>query len=161
MRRGAKANGWAVRVVKGAALSTPTPQLVDDHAQIVVFNEDNDKAAGRIQELRDADCQLSILHINCGLLPSSELAWKPSWDMTAPNKLPAYWLHLHENIGACDIVRRRSEIQAQFEGWAAADPCSSGGKRSVRVEHVEKVKTFAPGVWHCVFDVYITNTDST
>ena len=29
------------------------------------------------------------------------------------------------------------------------------GSSQVEVEHVELVKTFAPGVWHCVFDVHI------
>jgi len=62
------------------------------------------------------------------------------------------WLHLHENVGAADIERRRFEIQALMDEWGAAE---DGVGVGAEVEHVELVKTFAPGVWHCVFDVYV------
>ena len=62
------------------------------------------------------------------------------------------WLHLHENVGAADIERRRCEIQALMDEWGAAE---DGVGVGAEVEHVELVKTFAPGVWHCVFDVYL------
>lgn len=159
LRRGAVANGWSVRVVQGEALALPTPQLVDGGKRIVVFLEDNQKASERIQELRDSGHALNILHVNCGLLPTSDLVWRASWDMTGLNQTPACWLHLHENVGVSDIERRRVEIETRFESWAAAD--SAGQKRSIQVQHVEKVKTYAPDIWHCVFDVYITNTNNT
>jgi tRNA wybutosine-synthesizing protein 2 len=48
-----------------------------------------------------------------------------------------------------DIEARKGEVQGLFDGW------KEEGKEG-RVEHVEMVKTYAPGVWHCVFDVCIT-----
>jgi tRNA wybutosine-synthesizing protein 2 len=41
--------------------------------------------------------------------------------------------------------------------WAEED----GYDQEVEVEHVELVKTFAPGVWHCVFDVRVFSPDLT
>lgn len=87
------------------------------------------------------------------------------------------WLHLHENVGVHDIDRRKAEIQGLFDGWAVATSSSRTApglneneetgqvatgyaqpKTDVvaEVEHVEMVKTFAPDVWHVVFDVHVT-----
>ena len=60
------------------------------------------------------------------------------------------WLHLHENVGAEDIENRRKEVEGMFKAWAGETGAVETG-----VEHVELVKTFAPGVWHVVFDVLV------
>ena len=152
LRRGAVTNGWSVRVVRGADLGRPTAEVVGAATeQIVVFEEDNAEAGRRVHELRASGLELAVLHVNCGLLPSSAPAWRPGWEMlTAQRADQAGWLHLHENVGVADIERRRAEVQALFDGWA-----TEHGEATADVEHVELVKTFAPGVWHCVLDVYI------
>jgi tRNA wybutosine-synthesizing protein 2 len=43
------------------------------------------------------------------------------------------------------------EVVRAFEGLEK----ERGGRRGVVCEHVERVKTFAPGVMHCVFDIRI------
>ncbi|KAH8878652.1 tRNA wybutosine-synthesizing protein [Thozetella sp. PMI_491] len=149
LRRGAKANRWSVEVLKGDDLTRPTAELVDMRAQIVVFCEDNKAAAGRIAELRASGLALDVLHVNCGYLPSSIETWRPAWVIQG-SRGPG-WLHLHENVGVVEIDARRDQIQAMFNHWAP----DMGGSEA-RVEHVERVKTFAPDVWHCVFDVYVT-----
>ncbi|KAH7039949.1 S-adenosyl-L-methionine-dependent methyltransferase [Microdochium trichocladiopsis] len=141
-----------------------------EEAQIVVFLEDNIHAARRIAELRaawtnqdnDTDDPLEILHVNGGLLPVSTGSWAGAWDITCPSR--DAWLHLHENVGVADIERRKGEIERWFRDYQdqqqqqkAGGDVGSAGRRSARVEHVELVKTFAPGVWHCVFDVYATS----
>ncbi|KAL1883036.1 hypothetical protein VTK73DRAFT_111 [Phialemonium thermophilum] len=169
LRRGAAANGWSCRVVSGADLSLPTAAVMEGMAgtgapDIVVFHEDNNMAARRVEELRATramheteDCGRSgrhrfpVVHVNCGLLPTSADTWEVAWSIVGPYNNG--WLHLHENVGVSDIGRRREEIQAFFDGLAN----DSGIRRDARVEHVEQVKTFAPGVWHCVFDIYITS----
>ncbi|KAI2462883.1 S-adenosyl-L-methionine-dependent methyltransferase [Annulohypoxylon bovei var. microspora] len=157
--RGAKGNGWSVRVAKDEAdLALPMKELVSGGEQIIVFLEDNRHAARRIRELGESN----ILHVNCGLLPSSEASWKDSWDIITRSRGEERWLHLHENVGVADIEKRRKEIEQYFLDLDVdLDLGREGGcGRTARVEHAELVKTFAPGVWHCVFDLYITRSSS-
>ncbi|RYP05590.1 hypothetical protein DL764_003703 [Monosporascus ibericus] len=159
--RGARANGWGVRVIRGRelALASSTGELFLDGGgeQIVVFLEDNARAAPRVDELRRSGAlgaDVGVLHVNCGLLPTSEASWRSAWDILQGSE--EAWLHLHENVGVADIERRKGEI----EGWFGELAKMDGGSKSAYVDHVEQVKTFAPGVWHCVFDMYITRSGS-
>ena len=150
LRRGAKANKWTVKVIKEKELEQPTLDILAGGEQILVFQESNEEALRRIQELQKSEFAQDIQHVNGGFLPTSEPTWRAAWEMTAPSS--EAWLHLHENVGVNDTETRRQEIQRMFEGWKENDG------RIVDVEHVELVKTFAPGVWHCVFDVHITQS---
>lgn len=159
LRRGARANGWSVRVVEGEEdLRRPTREVVKEGDGIVVFLEDNCEAARRVRELRacgdDAGGALPVTHVNCGLLPRSDDSWEAAREILGGDE--DAWLHLHENVGVKDIESRQAEIQSLFDGWDQRD----GDHRAAKVEHVELVKTFAPDVWHCVFDVYITKSRS-
>jgi tRNA wybutosine-synthesizing protein 2 len=143
LRRGAVANGWSIKVIQ----SQEEAVVCDE--KIVIFLEDNKRAIRRVGEL-DSRVLSGVLHVNCGLLPSSVDSWQ-----TALNFLTERgWLHLHENVGVKDIDTRKVEIELQFQKWLS----ELGDDRTVRVEHVEQVKTFAPGVWHCVFDVALAMT---
>ncbi|CAJ2512032.1 Uu.00g076570.m01.CDS01 [Anthostomella pinea] len=151
LRRGANGNGWSVKVVQGADLRLRMEDLLAGGEQIVVFLEDNTRAAGRIRELRALD---GVMHVNCGLLPTSYASWRDAWEIAGRSE--ESWLHLHENVGVADIATRKGEIEQWFLEL-------SRGERNTKaacVEHVELVKTFAPGVWHCVFDLYITRSSS-
>jgi tRNA wybutosine-synthesizing protein 2 len=141
LRRGAGLNGWGVKVVKGGE------EWVDGDERIVVFEEDNRKAEERIRGLSERE-KGKVRHVNCGLLPTS----KGSWEMALGILSGEGWIHVHENVGVYDVGSRRLEIKAMFRSWLK----EAKDEREVKVEHVEFVKTFAPGVWHCVFDVYIT-----
>ncbi|KAK3320800.1 S-adenosyl-L-methionine-dependent methyltransferase [Cercophora scortea] len=162
LRRGAVANKWTVRVIQGVELSLPTPELITtsgDGAQIIVFLEDNALAEGRIAELRSAGLPpLDVQHVNCGMLPTSLPTFRAAWAIQRASESDG-WLHLHENVGVADIERRRGEVQGLFDGWRKEEEEREGGAEAV-VQHVELVKTFAPGVWHCVFDVYITRSST-
>ncbi|RFN46606.1 trna wybutosine-synthesizing protein 2 [Fusarium flagelliforme] len=147
LRRGAVANRWSVRIVQGEDLTLPTEDIVRGGEQIIVFLESNEEAIRRLQSLQDSGIAQDIRHINCGFLPTSEPTWRDTWDISAP--AGETWLHLHENVGANDTETRRKEIQGRFDDW------SQGTDRAAKVEHIEQVKTFAPGVWHCVFDVHV------
>lgn len=159
LRRGARGNGWSVRVVQRQELSSSSSmgEMLAGGEQITVFLEDNARAVERIAELqrqRQADETTSlanVLHVNCGLLPRSDLSWGDAWDIVGGSEKA--WLHLHENVGVADIERRRGEIERWFGELAKK---KDSGVTKVYVDHVEQVKTFAPGVWHCVFDLYIT-----
>lgn len=140
LRRGALANGWTIQIV------CHHEELHLGMENITVLAEDNRLALERLQRLKP-DCLEEIRHINCGLLPRSHLSWKMASQMMTGEG----WLHLHENVGVEDVQTRRAEIESTFQGWLV----ERGDPRNVKVEHVEFVKTFAPGVWHCVFDVFI------
>jgi tRNA wybutosine-synthesizing protein 2 len=142
LRRGAVANGWSLKVVREAE------EWEDGKEKIVVFQEDNQKAVERLKAI-DMELLGTVSHVNGGLLPTSEASWKVSLEILEGNG----WLHLHENVGVNDVGQRKEQIEELFKGWLR----EKEDKRQVKVEHVEFVKTFAPGVWHCVFDVYINN----
>ncbi|UKZ82033.1 hypothetical protein TrVFT333_009815 [Trichoderma virens FT-333] len=150
LRRGAEANKWSVKVIQGEDLALPMEKLLAGGERIVVFLESNERASKRIAEAQDSGLASNITHVNCGFLPTSEPVWESAWEIT--RLAPEAWLHLHDNVGVADIESRRAAIQTTFATWAI----SEGGSRMPSVEHVEQVKTFAPGVWHCVFDVCIT-----
>ena len=149
LRRGAMANGWSIRIVKEG----DDVEGLDFHEKILVFLEDNMKASERLRSLETGVSSESgrigrVMHVNCGLLPTSELSWEMALQVLHGDG----WLHLHENVGVDDIETRKVEIRQMLEKWLA----ESKDDRRVEMEHVERVKTFAPGVWHCVFDVYLT-----
>ncbi|EGS23503.1 uncharacterized protein CTHT_0001960 [Thermochaetoides thermophila DSM 1495] len=161
LRRGAELNGWEVRVIDPSKEERQSNDeellarevLAEEKAQILVFLESNVHAAARIRRLREK-CGLDIVHVNCGFLPTSALVWKDAWDMVRDNESEGGWLHLHENVGESDIETRRMEVQGLVSRWGEE---GIEKRRRGAVEHVEKVKTFAPGVWHCVFDVRVTD----
>lgn len=151
LRRGARANGWAVKVVQGQHLSLPLREVMAGGEQIVVFLEGNEEAPRRISEAQETLGLVdNVAHVNCGLLPTSSPTWRPAWETARLSS--ECWLHLHENVGVNDIDSRRETIQRLVQDWSA----SEDGDRWPAISHVEQVKTFAPGVWHCVFDVHIT-----
>lgn len=142
LRRGAIANGWSVKVVQ-------SHEVLDlAEWQIVVVLEDNRKAAQRLKG--PGSFKLGATrHVNCGLLPTS----KGSWEMALEILDGDGWLHLHENVAVNDVQARTADIEELFMCWLK----KTHDKRVAKVEHVEYVKTFAPGVWHCVFDVCISS----
>ncbi|KAI1129846.1 S-adenosyl-L-methionine-dependent methyltransferase [Nemania abortiva] len=187
LRRGAAANGWGVRVVvppepgpeHGAADEGEDRKegemfkdILTGNETIVVFLEDNTRAANRIRKLDElareheerieesrnehgdekADRGLrmrDVMHVNLGLLPSSRGSWATAWDIAS--QASQAWFHVHENVGVADIEAKKEEIREWFVEQMVEDRVQT----DLRVEHVEMVKTFAPGVWHCVFDLYV------
>ncbi|PFH61844.1 hypothetical protein XA68_16075 [Ophiocordyceps unilateralis] len=150
LRRGARANGWNVRVVRGLELGLAPADLLAGGEEMIVFLESNEAALSRISQWQSLGLVRRVEHVNCGFLPTSERTWSSAWQMTRLHP-DASWLHLHENVSVDGIEARRQAVQRLVDDWSASD----GGGRTSTVDHVERVKTFAPGVWHCVFDVRI------
>ncbi|KAJ8063064.1 hypothetical protein OCU04_008305 [Sclerotinia nivalis] len=140
LRRGAVANGWGIRVMRRG-------EVIEDvgDERIVVFLESNVEAERRLEIIKGLGL---VKHVNCGFLPTSEPTWKAAMNILSEDG----WLHLHENVGIADVERRKKGIEGMFRTWLE----ERADDRKVTVEHVEFVKTFAPDVWHCVFDVYIS-----
>jgi len=141
LRRGARANGWTVLVVKGGE------ECILGDEKIVVFLEDNQRAGKRMREFEVFN-DGKVKHVNCGLLPKST----ETWEMALKILRGEGWLHLHENVGIGAQEVRKQGIEKVFRKWLE----ERKEQRMVVVEHVEWVKSFAPGVWHYVFDVYLS-----
>ncbi|CAK7262475.1 S-adenosylmethionine-dependent methyltransferase [Sporothrix epigloea] len=159
---------------EGNSAKTVDKDKHDKPPVIVIFVEDNQHAARRLSgELQAFTASLPaalsaetfgpVVHVNCGLLPTSRPTWQIAWaaivggadreTSTAPR---TGWMHLHDNVGVEELASRQAEIQALVTAWAGEVAETRQCICTAVVEHVEQVKTFAPGVWHCVFDVRIT-----
>ena len=181
LRRGAGVNGWGVRVVDGPHQADDDdnekgeePYSTDGNEKIIVFKEDNIHAPKRIERLRDR--LPAVRHVNCGLLPTSRASWAVAVRVLDP--VGGGWIHAHENIAVKDIEGTTDEIVDVFTRLVnvndldnrADDERESGNHphaqqqrqwREVRCQHVERVKTYAPGVMHCVVDIYVPPLPST
>ena len=60
-------------------------------------------------------------------------------------------MHIHENFAVEEIDQKAEEVRFGVQQLG-----SQGGRRgTVKVEHVNRLKSYAPGVMHCVLDLYI------
>ncbi|CEP61367.1 tRNA(Phe) (4-demethylwyosine(37)-C(7)) aminocarboxypropyltransferase LALA0_S03e01266g [Lachancea lanzarotensis] len=115
--------------------------------QCHVFQESNENCLERLKQFQTVRAR----HINLGLLPSSRQGYP--WALRIAKKYgadPVITLHIHENIHVDDIasgafVRNTlsllHDIEPDFRYTST---------------HLEKVKTFAPDIWHCVLDIDLT-----
>lgn len=113
--------------------------LVDSGVKAFVYHESNEHAPRRIQDLQTT---LPIAHVNLGLLPTLKPSW-PIVNRVARFSSSDFSAHVHENVH-----------KNEFEDLTSAVASAMGGQ----VVHLEKVKTFAPDVWHVVIDTSICVT---
>lgn len=145
MIRGAKSNNVLFRVYRpGAILSgADFAALRADGVRLFVFLEDNQCSVERIAKLGP----LPVKHMNMGLLPTLE----PVWPM-ASNILRLFSseketdLHVHMNAHVAEIESVGKQIETRYAEMGL----------NATVEHTERVKTFAPDVWHVVYDVKLS-----
>ncbi|MCJ1416148.1 hypothetical protein MMC32_002483 [Xylographa parallela] len=159
LRRGVGLNGkergkrgWGVRVVGGEEVLEEGWE--GGQEKVLVFQGDNQHAGARVEGMRSRIPP--VRHVNCGFLPSSA----PSWPVAVRVLDPTIggWVHAHENIAVEDIESRKADIVARFD--ALANPDAANPQCIVCCEHLERVKSYAPGVIHCVLDIHITPIQS-
>ncbi len=148
LRRGAKRNAWGVKLIKDGQSFDETSNASE---RLVVFHESNEHAARRIAIMKDSIPP--VRHVNCGLLPSSKDSWEVAVQVLDPI---GGWIHAHENIAKADIESRKEEVVEIFERLVR----KRWGQElrvqwEVKCEHVEQVKSYAPGVIHCVLDIAV------
>lgn len=137
--RGCKLNGWGVRRVRHDEAYHEEDGEGD--VRCIVFEESNEYAVKRLRGME------KTAHVNLGLLPTSRGAWAAAAELVSDGGC----IHVHENVGAKEVQVKKKEVMEVF-----VDLEKEGGRmREVRCEHVEQVKTFAPGVVHCVLDLRI------
>ena len=175
LRRGCEANAWRCAVLRvdetgecdESALRDLTTQLNDEQTtapdnrlRCVAFVGDNKwacKVLKRIEHMCNKGHEGSRAflaqfdHVNLGLLPTSSTSWPNAVDLVNDGGV----LHIHENVQISDIDLKASEIGQSIGQLLQAHR----GAGNARVVQVEQVKTYAPGVMHCVFDVHVSDID--
>lgn len=152
LRRGAAKNGWAVKIYKeGEGGNMDLGRGGDGDVDFHIFLQSNVHAVSLLTPYLQAKSTPPIRHINLGLLPHSRNTWRDAVQLL--DRKAGGWVHAHENVGVEEIEGRRGEIEGLFRGYV--DEVFGTGVRKVEVEHVERVKMYAPGVVHCVFDVRV------
>lgn len=175
LRRGCVVNGWGVRVLRvdeegmvedeaGSRGDEALERLVeelgrDGGVRMVVFRGDNRWGRRIIESMKvmsekavdlgGDSSWLDIRHISLGLLPSSRLSWEDAIDML--DRRRGGWVHVHENVDVREMEQEKDSIVQCFQEHLR----DSG---SATCSHIEQVKTYAPGVMHCVFDMHIDPT---
>ncbi|KAK1146058.1 S-adenosylmethionine-dependent methyltransferase [Aspergillus melleus] len=165
LRRGCVENGWGCKVVRvreDGTLSEPIPELVEnlrDSDKVVIFHGDNRFAADILMEIKELlsarQAWNSIRHVNLGLLPSSSAAWSSACKMI--DSRTDGWVHVHENVDVQHIEEKSQEISKEL-GRLRAQVLGIP-EVAVDCRHVEQVKTYAPGVMHCVFDMRLPSSE--
>jgi len=146
--RGARENGLPAKVVlPHQDVRVAVGQAEKEGEEVVVFMEDNENAPARIAKM-GVGVRGGIERVNLGLLPTSRGSWGGAIQVLAER---GGWVHVHENVGIGEIDGMAGQVVKAFEELEKG----RGGTRRVVCEHVERVKTFAPGVMHCVFDIRI------
>jgi tRNA wybutosine-synthesizing protein 2 len=153
MRRGAVANGWSVSVAKENAAR----ELMGVGSKVTIFQMDNASAVAVVNRVRSSIPP--VRHVNCGFLPTSKGSWETAVAVVDP--VEGGWVHLHENFRAEEIAQSVDQVLGETQSILDRGPCASGVQQRVaRLDHVVRVKSYAPGVIHCVLDIYIDSIKS-
>jgi len=91
--------------------------------------------------------------INLGLIPSSEKGWPIA--VRALRKDVGGWLHIHENVTEGQEEEWKGRIINKLTGYFEDQQGSTQEKTkwSIRIHHIETVKSYAPRIFHLVADV--------
>ncbi|CAN3371518.1 hypothetical protein DIURU_003876 [Diutina rugosa] len=110
---------------------------IDPHGTIraFLFLESNEHC---LQRLGTGNAKLPISHVNLGLLPSSKPSWPIAHQLALNSTSNTTNIHVHENVHKDDI---------ESLGQSAAKSLAGA------LTQTTKVKTFAPDVWHVVYDI--------
>ena len=152
LKRGAKRNGWAVNAIENIRVQKKASL---EEERFIVFEESNEHAARRMAVMKDIIPP--VRHVNCGLLPSSKDSWEVAVQVLDPR---GGWIYAHENIAKANIESRRDEVVEIFtllvkRHWGQG----LGLQWEVTCKHLQQVKSYAPGVMHCVLDIAITQLE--
>lgn len=149
LRRGAERNRWGVEVIKDGQA---TIQTTNKEERLIVFQESNEHAVRRITAMKDSIPP--VRHVNCGLLPSSKDSWETAVQVLDPT---GGWIHVHENLAKKDMESRMEEVVSIFDRLVMNHHVhESEVQWRVKCEHVQQVKSYAPGVVHYVLDISIS-----
>ncbi|GMF32760.1 unnamed protein product [Phytophthora fragariaefolia] len=104
-----------------------------------VYLGDNRESAPTIGAVAD--------RVNLGLLPTSEKAWPLAVQVL---KSSGGWFHVHDNVAVEDRDAWEQRVLDSMRSLAK----QYGKSWAITCEHVEKVKSYAPKVYHLVADIH-------
>ncbi|PYH44524.1 tRNA(Phe) (4-demethylwyosine(37)-C(7)) aminocarboxypropyltransferase [Aspergillus saccharolyticus JOP 1030-1] len=177
LRRGCMENGWGCKVFRvgedgsllgGHSLREVVERLTEED-RVVVFHGDNRFAAQILGEIRESMRPGEwnrVRHVNLGLLPSSCFAYENACRIVDGEM--GGWVHVHENVNVQAIEAKRDHVTAELGklrekvlGVKPQSTTTAAAAAAAECRHVEQVKTYAPGVMHCVFDVRLSSSEET
>lgn len=131
---------------------------------IYIYNENNEMSDQRLTEFKLKYRQkqnnsngLRIRHINMGLLPSSRQGYPVALKLITNHnnweECPKVTLHIHENASIKEISQSYIQEKVLNELSFLNDTKISDIKYQFELIHLEKIKTFAPNIWHICLDI--------
>ena len=156
LKRGARMNKWTATTLNRHEYDDAVlRRAVEEDYKMFIFQESNEYATTHIQTIRDHIPP--IRHVNCGYLPSSIDSWKTAVEALDPQY--GGWIHAHENIAKKEIEQRKRKIVNIFTDLVReVHGLDNVFRPFVSCEHLQRVKSYAPGVIHCVLDIAITSS---
>lgn len=140
---GFELNPWSVEGLKRGIAKNKFP--IDS---CKVFNANNEIAVDVLKREYPDRKSLRLRHINLGLLPSSAQGYPIAMTLAEYQQgCEVTTLHIHENVARAalddgsfsqDTLSKLKQLAPTFH---------------LQATHVEKIKTFAPDVWHVCLDV--------
>ena len=133
---------------------------------VIVYEQSNEHAYENFIDLSTQHSlkggnPYKIRHVNLGFLPSSSESWDTAAQLIASN-LEGGTIHVHENVHIDYLNKKQAEILEAFDDFinpyiygSPDSPLNVAKKRTVSVVHREMVKSYAPSVWHVVFDIKV------
>ncbi|WPH04740.1 Hypothetical protein R9X50_00763500 [Acrodontium crateriforme] len=146
LRRGATANKWSVEVAEDG--QAKFDEAIAAEPRLLACNRSNEEALDKIKKFR----QLipPVRHVNCGLLPSSRGSWPIAVGVLDPEM--GGWIHIHENFAATEIDVKAEEVRLTIRNLMHENGQVG---REPKIDHINALKSYAPGVIHFVLDIYI------
>ncbi|QID87143.1 S-adenosylmethionine-dependent methyltransferase [Saccharomyces pastorianus] len=152
-------NPWSVEGLKRGLKANGFHKSGNCH----VYQESNEMCIQRISEFQaqHPDFELRIRHINLGLLPSSRQGWPLALKLIHLQGASSttVTMHIHENVHINAIRDGSFESNTIAELESFNESISSNENSDIKLHFVnsklERIKTFAPDVWHICFDVDI------
>lgn len=145
LRRGATANKWRALLHEDGSVEA---DMAQSNARLLVFNESNEHARKRVKGM--SQHLPPIRHVNCGLLPTSRGSWQTALELLDADL--GGWVHVHENFDQREIEQKSEKVRLEFQRLLGSNEEQEG---TVVLESITRVKTYAPGVYHVVLDIYI------
>ena len=108
--------------------------------KLTILEGDNQESMLSLKNIAD--------RVHLGILPSSETTWKPALECL---KKQGGTIHIHMNVKEEEIEAFSVYCVKELEALSK----SINRKWSIKVNHIEKVKWYAPRIRHIVLDVII------
>ncbi|AJS72798.1 ADI_G0046550.mRNA.1.CDS.1 [Saccharomyces cerevisiae] len=150
-------NPWSVEGLKRGLKANGFSKSGNCH----VFQESNEMCVQRLTEFlsQNPGFRLRIRHINLGLLPSSKQGWPLAIKLIYLQgaSLEKVTMHIHENVHIDAIEDGSFEKNVIVELDAINESIALIRNRGIKLQFVrsklERIKTFAPDIWHVCVDV--------